>query len=82
MALASILGAAGALTVPSTVAADPRVAHASGLAVKKAPGRDDGARAPAPDAPLLATLVQTHTDERVLLDAAEPDAARPVGSFC
>jgi uncharacterized protein YcbK (DUF882 family) len=44
---------------------------ASGLATKKG-GGDDPGDAP----PLLATLVQTHTDERVLLDRDAPDQAR------
>lgn len=51
-------------------AVDATVAHGSGLAEKK--GAEGGAERPA----LLATLVQTHTDERVPLDDAAPSQDR------
>jgi uncharacterized protein YcbK (DUF882 family) len=75
MALAASLGSIGALTIPGSVAADPRVFHASGHASKKAAATPREADEAAPHL-LLATLVQTHTDERILLDAATPSDAR------
>jgi uncharacterized protein YcbK (DUF882 family) len=48
----------------------PLAPRASGHATKK--GDDDVLTPP----PLLATLAQLHTDERVMLDAAEPPQAR------
>lgn len=70
----ALAGSPSAL-VAREAAPEPRgPTPASGhLAAKKAPGRpseDD----PAP--PLLATLVQTHTGERVILDPASPSDAR------
>jgi uncharacterized protein YcbK (DUF882 family) len=47
-----------------------RVAHAAA----QAPPPEEPA--PLDDGPLLATLVQTHTDERLLLDARAPDMPR------
>lgn len=68
-ALVPLVAALTALPVASETSADAPVPHTMGLASRKLP-------APAPRAPLLATLVQTHTDERVLLDAAAPSPER------
>jgi uncharacterized protein YcbK (DUF882 family) len=69
--LAIVLAAAlGALAVARDVAADPRVPHGDGLASRK------GSRAASLPAPLLATLAQTHTGDRALLDADAPSAPR------
>ena len=69
--LAIVLSAAlGALAVARDVAADPRVAHGDGLASRK------GSPAAFAPAPLLATLAQTHTGDRALLDADAPSASR------
>lgn len=73
VATAVALAAFASITLAGSVAADPRVAHSAGLASKK--DRSDVSRE-GPPAPLLATLVQTHTDERVLLDAEAPSGAR------
>ncbi len=60
----------------STLAADPAlpeasVSHGEGRATKKGPATDE------PDAwPLLATLDQVHTGERVALDPLSPSQAR------
>jgi uncharacterized protein YcbK (DUF882 family) len=61
----------------STVAAEPafpeaRVPHGAGLASKKGPLVD----APNDPPPLLATLDQIHTGERLTLDCDEPNQAR------
>jgi uncharacterized protein YcbK (DUF882 family) len=53
---------------------DAAVHHGSRLAVKKEAPRAAEARAAPP--PLLGTLVQTHTGDRVLLDEASPPEAR------
>jgi uncharacterized protein YcbK (DUF882 family) len=50
---------------------EPRVPHTDGLASKKG-GDDDRSQT----APLLATLAQTHTGERVPLDLTRPDQGR------
>ncbi len=60
---------------------DARVAHSSGLANKKAPVTmaEGGSTMPSSSggaAPLLATLVQTHTDECVPLDENSPTQDR------
>lgn len=60
----------GASLVATPVALEVRVAHADGFAEKKSTDAPDA------DFPLLATLVQTHTDERVPLDALNPTADR------
>lgn len=70
MAIA-IACALSAAAVPSVVCADPRTFHGQSLARKKMALRD----APG-EAPVLATLAQTHTGERVILDASEPSQAR------
>lgn len=70
--LGSAFGAVlGAALVAAPIAADVPVAHASGLAEKKS-----GGAVLDPGFPLLATLVQTHTDECVMLDALSPTSER------
>jgi uncharacterized protein YcbK (DUF882 family) len=66
----NVFAAVAALLVASPSGVDPATAHASGLAVKKA------SKAHEERGPLLATLVQTHTDERVPLDEHTPTQAR------
>ncbi len=58
-----------AASVSSPLRCEPRVSHSNGLAQKR------GSGSPEPP-PLLATLVDIHTGEHVLLDARSPDAAR------
>jgi uncharacterized protein YcbK (DUF882 family) len=60
-----------ASSVSTPVPLEPRVEHSSGLASKKAATRADP-----PLLPVLATLVDTHTSDRIALDADHPDAAR------
>ena len=72
------LASAPAVLVASPSGIDARVERGMGLASKKAaapPALPDAAPSEAPP-PLLATLVQTHTDERVLLDDAGPSQER------
>lgn len=65
--LASTVAAAvAALVVTRPAAVDATIAHGQHLAVKKS------AAAEARTEPLLGTLVQTHTGERVMLDAHTP----------
>ncbi len=66
-AIAGIV-AAGATITP--IANEPRVAHGESRSVRKTTAEQ------APAAQLLGTLVQTHTDERVPLDAAQPSQER------
>jgi len=76
-ATAAIFGAALAALVASPSGVDARVERGSGLASKKEPA--PAASATATDSeppPLLATLVQTHTDERVPLDDVMPSGDR------
>jgi uncharacterized protein YcbK (DUF882 family) len=71
--------AISAAMVTSPASLDPSVAHASGLATKKAPPvaeLGEPPREPSSPTGVLATLVQTHTGERVVLDANEPTSAR------
>ena len=69
--VAVVLAAAlGALSVARDVVADPRVPHGDGLASKK------GLRVEGEPAPLLATLAQTHTGDRAILDANAPNGSR------
>jgi uncharacterized protein YcbK (DUF882 family) len=58
------------MPIATVTAADTPVFHTSGHAQKKQPGELPTSAA------LVATLVQTHTDERVLLDEAEPSGER------
>lgn len=74
LAHATVAVAAAFVASPSSV--DAKVERGSGLATKKGvemAAADTGAEAARP---LLATLVQTHTDERVPLDDATPTAER------
>ena len=77
-ALAALLASAPAVLVASPSGIDARVHHGSGLASKKQRVLDVASAAPSASEPppLLATLVQTHTDERVPLDDATPTEER------
>lgn len=79
-ATTAIFAAALATLVASPSGVDARVERGSGLASKKEKTAGAG-KAAAPEAgdvarPLLATLVQTHSDERVPLDDATPSGDR------
>lgn len=68
---------AGCMATPAAV--DARVAHSNALVVKKEPVTESGsasAIAPKEPAPLLATLVQLHGNERVPLDEHSPTQER------
>jgi uncharacterized protein YcbK (DUF882 family) len=67
---AAIASSVCAAVVAAPSGVDATVSHGSELMVKKAAG--DREVPP----PLLATLVQTHTDERVMLDEASPPGDR------
>lgn len=69
-AVAGVLGSALVATSPDVGAVDRAVAHSAGLIRKKELACN------AKDTPLLATLVQTHTVERVPLDAHRPSPER------
>lgn len=74
---AAIFAAVSAALVASPSGVDARVERASGLASKKeAAAGVSVERAQTEARPLLATLVQTHTDERVPLDDATPSDDR------
>ena len=87
-AACALFAAFAAACVASPSGVDAKVARSNGLASKKAsPAPSTGAdpsrtvEVPAPQPPpepppLLATLVQTHTDERVPLDDAAPSQER------
>ncbi len=76
-ALAALLASAPAVLVASPSGIDARVHHGSGLASKKERVLDAASAPPDREPPpLLATLVQTHTDERVPLDEATPTEER------
>jgi uncharacterized protein YcbK (DUF882 family) len=68
-----VLASASTSLVASPAAVDAEVSRSSGLASRKA--LDAGGDDPGPD-PLLGTLVQTHTDERVALDENVPSDDR------
>jgi uncharacterized protein YcbK (DUF882 family) len=70
---AVIVGLASAALFAVPLGREARPGHTSGLAHRKSEG--DPA-AIGPPAPLLATLVQTHTDERVPLDFDSPATGR------
>jgi uncharacterized protein YcbK (DUF882 family) len=74
-ATSAIFAAVAAALVASPSGVDARVERGSGLASKKEP-TDVVARADREPPPLLATLVQTHTDERVPLDDVTPSDDR------
>ncbi len=71
--------ALAAALVATPAGVDATTHHSSRLVTKKGPATE-AALADAPDAqggpPLLATLVQTHTDERVPLDERSPSVER------
>lgn len=71
---AALASAACAAVVATPSGVDATVSRGSGLAVKKAESAQTLDNRDAP--PLLATLVQTHTDERVLLDETSPSGDR------
>jgi uncharacterized protein YcbK (DUF882 family) len=70
-AVAAVAAAVMAAFVATPASVESAVARGSHLAVKKAEAAAD-----VEQPPLLATLVQTHTDERVPLDARTPSEAR------
>jgi uncharacterized protein YcbK (DUF882 family) len=70
--VASALAASCAALVASPSSVDGTVAHSLGLASRKERASDE---APT-ERPLLGTLVQTHTDERVPLDDRSPSPER------
>ena len=76
VAIAAIASAIASLPLAGSVGADPRVAHPAGHAAKKGAGGAEDAHESLVLPVLLATLVQTHTDERVPLDAQQPRGAR------
>lgn len=67
----TLAGAIVALLGATSVGSGPIPPHGDGLATRK-----DAVRYPDDSAPLLGTLVQTHTAERVPLDEHEPTDAR------
>jgi len=67
---AAIAAQVAALPVAAPVSQEPAVLHATGMACKKAGPPTE------PEPPLLGTLVQLHSEERVPLDAASPTNAR------
>lgn len=72
-AAVALFAASLAALVASPSGVDARVERGSGLASKKEPATATTEHEPPP---LLATLVQTHTDERVPLDDAMPSGDR------
>lgn len=79
---APILAAAFAVaSASSPLGADVRVEHAEGHASKKSPGASEPTAGP-PPVDFLATLVQTHTEERVVLTEEEPTADRFARLLC
>jgi uncharacterized protein YcbK (DUF882 family) len=71
-ALALLLASASTTTVAGqTAPAEVRVQHGAGYAEKKDPTPES-----TDDAPMLATLEQVHTGERVVLDAQSPTQVR------
>ena len=81
----ALFAALAAACVASPSGVDAKVAHGNGLASKKAasvtrvdpPNTAVEVTTPQPEPPpLLATLVQTHTDERVILDDVAPSQER------
>ena len=70
--LAGIISSA----VTTPLVADASVNHSLGLAKKKGSTYLEEGRSPPDDVPLLGTLAQVHTDERVALDAKSPSMDR------
>jgi uncharacterized protein YcbK (DUF882 family) len=80
--IAAILAAALAVaSVPTPVGADVRVSHAAGHASKKTADADEPTAGP-PPVDFLATLVQTHTEERVVLTEEGPSTDRFAQLLC
>jgi uncharacterized protein YcbK (DUF882 family) len=75
-AAAAVFAAVAAACVASPSGVDAKVARGSGLASKKDPPAVEVGTPQREAAPLLATLVQTHTDERIPLDDATPSQER------
>ena len=76
-ALAALVGAQlGTIAGVTPVAGDPEVARSSGWALPKSVTGRPYSPSAAPPPALLGTLVQTHTDECVILDEASLDEAR------
>jgi uncharacterized protein YcbK (DUF882 family) len=75
----AVAAAAASGTIARTTVADPPVAHGAGLASKKDRAsvvEIEASEAAAEASPLLATLVQTHTGENLVLDAESPSQGR------
>jgi uncharacterized protein YcbK (DUF882 family) len=75
-ATAAIFAAVAAALVASPSGVDARVERGAGLASKKAVAAATNEADASATPPLLATLVQTHTDERVPLDDVTPSGDR------
>jgi uncharacterized protein YcbK (DUF882 family) len=75
-ATAAIFAAVAAALVASPSGVDARVERGAGLASKKAVAAATNEADASVTPPLLATLVQTHTDERVPLDDVTPSGDR------
>jgi uncharacterized protein YcbK (DUF882 family) len=78
LASSAVVAAVASLPVAAVTEADAPVAHTSGHATKKgeAPELSFVDREAHPPGTLVATLVQTHTDERVMLDDSAPTPER------
>jgi uncharacterized protein YcbK (DUF882 family) len=75
--VAVVAAAFAAISLATTTAAEPRVSHTNGHADKKGPSAEGPETAePAGGQPLLGTLVDTHSEERVPLDAEGPPLER------
>jgi uncharacterized protein YcbK (DUF882 family) len=72
----TLAAALAAATLSKATGHDPRVAFASGHATKKTIQESADTDAPDELPPLLATLVQTHSGELVVLDPKAPTAER------
>jgi uncharacterized protein YcbK (DUF882 family) len=70
LAACAVVAALGGAGVAAPLGVDPAVSHTQARAHKKGPALEP------PGSPLLATLVQTHTEERVMLDERAPDGPR------
>jgi uncharacterized protein YcbK (DUF882 family) len=70
---AVMVGLLGAALFAAPLAREARPGHSAGLAERKSLATEPPI---GPPAPLLATLVQTHTDERVPLDYDSPTGGR------
>jgi uncharacterized protein YcbK (DUF882 family) len=75
-AAAAVFAALAAACVASPSGVDAKVPHGSGLASKKATPPFEADKPQGAGPPLLATLVQIHTDERIPLDDATPSQER------